>query len=107
MIKVVYENKKYAYLPKKSIWVSSTNQVISSPDKAEILRQIATDNGYTDIDFKKPSSDLERYIQMLEDDKSSNSTDIVENEKEHQKKNSKLKSSIAVSLTNLIKNKEK
>ena len=107
MIKVKYENKEYAYILQKSIWVTSANQIISSPEKADALRQIAIDNGYTDVDFKKPSSEMERYIKMLEDEKSSKSTKEVDGEeKPAEKKNSKLKSPTAVSLSDLLKKKK-
>lgn len=101
MIKVQHDEREYAYIPKRSCWVNQTNQIIRSSSKQEILRQIAVDAGHTDIEFAKPVSDMEQYIEML--DKTPVKSEVKEPKK---KKNTRLKSPNAVSLMSIL-NQEK
>lgn len=100
MIRVNYDEKEYAYIPQKSCWVNPSNQVVISSKKLEVLKQLAVDAGHTDIDFAKPPSDMDRYVKMLDKDKKKSKP------KEKKQRNPRLKSSSAVSLTNLLKKKE-
>lgn len=96
LIRVNLNQTEYAYIPKKSCWVTPANQIVLSPDKLEALRQLAVDAGHTDVDFAKPPSEMDRYIKMLEEDKekSEPTKKVV--------KNTRLKSSSAVSLMDLL-----
>lgn len=122
MVKVVFENKEYAYIPKKSCWVSSINQVVTSPQKADSLKEIAVQAGYNDVDFVRPPSDLDKYIDMIssyqdeagiEDELESKiekarevKVRVSSEPKKKKEKNVRLKSNSAVSLMGLLKSKE-
>jgi hypothetical protein len=100
LIRVNLNQTEYAYIPRKSCWVTPANQIVLSPKKLEVLRQLAVDAGHTDVDFAKPPSDMDRYIKMLETEKEKSEP------KKKVVKNPRLKSSSAVSLTAMLKKKE-
>ena len=94
MIRIVYNDEPYVYIPTEALWVDKNNRIVRSKDIRSELKEASFASGFIDINPIEPPPLIERHKKVP-----------MRDIKQKNKINKKLKSSSAVSL-NVKKEKE-